>query len=132
MPAILLAVIGSRIGQIALALLVGYGWGWWRTDAGWRETVSKERAAAEYARQVERVRQEAAAREIAAEATRRLAEEQEMAAAMRRQLDDLKRSEVHAPSKKECPACRVDDDFVKRMRDLDAAGRKATPSRRAR
>lgn len=131
MPAILLAVIGSRVGQIALALLVGYGWGWWRTDAGWRDTVAKERAAAEAALQIERARQDAAAREIAAEATRRLAEEQEMTASMRRQIDDLKRSEADAP-KTNCPACRVDDDFIRRMRDLDAAGRKTRSPRRSR
>lgn len=131
MPAMLLAIIGSRVGQIGLAFLVGYGWGWFKTDAGWRDTVAKERAAAESALQLERARQDAAAKEIAADATKRLEQEQASADEMRRQIDDLKRSVSDAP-KPECPACRVDGDFARRMRKLDASGRKAKPSRRSR
>jgi hypothetical protein len=129
MPAILLAIISSRIGQIGLAFLTGWMLAWWKTDASWRETVAKERAAQEYALQVERIRQDAAAREIAAEATKRLEDEQASVAEMAKQIEDLKRSEANAP--KNCPSCRVDDDFVNRMRQLDSAGRKARPSRPA-
>jgi hypothetical protein len=130
MPAILLAIISSRIGQIGLAFLIGWMLAWWKTDASWRETVAKERAAQEYALQVERTRQDAAAREIAAEATKRLEDEQASVADMAKQIEDLKRSEANAP--KNCPSCRVDDDFVERVRRIDAVNRKTKPSRRAR
>lgn len=113
-----------------MAFLIGWALGWWRTDAGWRVYVAKQQAVAEYAREAERVRQEAAAREIAAEATRRLEQEQAAADDMRRQIDDLKKSEANHAPVKNCPACVVDDDYVKRLRLLDAAGRAAKPARR--
>lgn len=130
MPAIILAIIGSRIGQVALAFLIGLAMAWWKTDASWREAVAKEKAAAEYALQVERARQNAAAREIAAEATRRLEDEQQAVADMAKQIEDMKRSESNAP--KNCPSCVIDDDYARRLRELDASGRKARPARRAR
>ncbi len=144
MPAILLTLIGSRIGQMGMAFVNGWTMAWWKTDAGWRETVAKERAAAEYALKAEQARQEAAAREIAAAATERLEYETTRANDMAARIRELELLELrHEPtnavtlqcknaSGKLAPIvvqpCRLTGDDVDWVRRLDTAGSKAKSS----
>lgn len=143
MPAILLTIIGSRIGQIGLAFVIGWAMAWWKTDAGWRETVAKERAAAEYALQVERARQDAAAREIAAAATERLEYEKTRASDMAARIRELEIAEQrHEPTNAvtlQCQAsgklapvivqpCRLTNADIEFMRRIDTESGKAKSS----
>lgn len=135
MPTLLLTLLGNRIAQLGLALLIGYGWGWWKTDTSWRESVARERAAAEAAYQIEIQRQRAATAEIAAEATQRLEYETTRANDMAARIKELQLAEArHEPETRlECKdkagqpvvvrPCRLDRDDIDWLRRLDAAGR---------
>lgn len=121
-----LALLSNRLSQLAIALGVGWFSGYWWESQRWTDAVAKEKAALVYAHQVELARQQQAASDIAAEATQRLVEEQSAESEMQKQIDELKRREENAKD------CLVDDDFLKRLRDIDAAARKASPARRPR
>lgn len=136
----LLDALRSRAGQIVLAFAVAWAWSAHRTNTRWEARVAAERAAAEAAYRAEVARQEAAARDIAREATERLAAEQAAAADMRGQITELERAEKHAPDTRvvvvngkktvSCRPCAIDDDFLRRLRNLDAvAGARKAPRR---
>ena len=128
MPTLLLGIIGSRIGQTALALIVGLAIGWWKTSAACDRQRAQAAALRAAANMQETARQEAAARELAAEATKRLAEAQEAADENARIIDELRKAESNAPQQtiiwkgrkvfvSDRP-CGIDRDFVERLRKL--------------
>jgi hypothetical protein len=121
MPTLLLTLLTNRLAQIGMALIAGWIWGWASTSHSWREYVAQEKAKAVYALQLEMQRQAEASKEIAAEATQRLSDEQAVVAEMQRQIAGLKNAQAD---------CTLTDDDRKRLRDFDAI-RAPKPSRRA-
>lgn len=141
MLAVALNFAGSRIGQIVIAFAVAWFWSAGRTESHWRAVVAAEKAAAEAAYNAEVARQERAAREIATAATARAAEDAEIERGLRKQIESFGSQEasleqyaaplspvIHKPA----IFCSVDRDFIDGVRRLDAAARKAKPSRPAR
>lgn len=134
------ALMGSPAGWCLAAFVAGWMIGGHRVRAQWAEETAAEKAA--YQREV--ARQETAAREIAAEATRRLADEQALAGDLRAQIEAFDKEESAANAKtpqRTKPSCTpavirpcvVDDAFADSLRQLDAAAARARPpSRRAR
>lgn len=132
-----LGALSSRVGQVILAFCVAWGWSAHRTNARWEAQIAAERAAYLAAYRAEAARQEAAAQDIAREATQRLAAEQAAAADMQRQITELEKAERNAPETRvivvkgkktlACRPCSIDADFARRLRDLDtvAGARKA-------
>lgn len=103
---VFLSVISSRIGQVALALVVGYGWGWWKTDAGWRQSVAAERAQLEAKYQAELRRQAENAAEIAKAATQRAEEDAADLAKLQKTVEEFDRSQKNVKD-----SCAIDDAF---------------------
>lgn len=150
MPAFLLPLLGGLWRAIVALMTSPVGWclaafalGWVvngnRVRAQWAEETAAEKAA--YEREV--ARQETAATEIAAEATKRLSDEQRLAHDLQSQIEAFDKEEIaadvqpHAPrAKPSCtPAivrpCVVDDVFADRLRQLDATARTRPSPRRA-
>lgn len=135
-----LNMLGSRVGQILLAAALAWGWGAHRANQRWEAQIAAERAAYLAAYRAEVARQEAAAENIAREATDRLAAEQASAADMQRQIAQLEKAESNAPDPRVivvkgrqtpvCRSCAVDGDFARRMRELDAIAGARPASRR--
>lgn len=125
---IFLAIIGSRIGQIALALIIGMGVGWWKTSAHCNRKIAAIEAARVAANAEELSRQEQAAREIAAEATKRLVEEQNWVRENDLVIAELRKDESHDDTKQivyqgrkvyaSSRPCRIDSDFRRRLLKL--------------
>ena len=146
MPALLFIILGNRFAQLAIALILGWAVGWWRTDASWREHVAREMAVKEAAYKVEIERQRAAAAEIAQAATDRLQYEITRANDMAERIRQLQLTEAaHEPqqqsklickdaSGKLAPVvvrpCRLDRADVNFLQSLDAGNRTARPARR--
>lgn len=116
---ILLAILGSRIAQLALALLVGFGWGWWNTSARWRDYTAKERAAREVMHQMELSRQAKAEAEIALSDRSRADAATKAADAMQAEIDLLKKDNGDAKG----GGCVIDGDFARRVQRVDRHGR---------
>jgi len=133
-------IIDSRIGQMALAFLVGWIWAYWDTSSSWKAEIEAERAAIEQQHQAEIRRQQAAAAEIAAAATARAEDDQKVVDELRKQIDDFNAREMtyeSAPTPKTLPrtpnGCAIDDNFADVVRHLDKAGhRKSSTPRRTR
>lgn len=134
------ALMGSPVGWCLAAFVAGWMISGHRVRAQWAEETAAEKAAY----QEEVARQETAAVEIAAEATKRLSDEQALAGDLRAQIEAFDREESAANaqppqhSKPSCtPAvirpCVVDDRFADSVRQLDAtAARARPPSHKAR
>lgn len=108
------ALLTSRLGQIALAFLIGTGLGWWKTDASWHRYEKEQRAAAEVLHQMELAREAANAVEIAKAATERVEEDQADLVGLQKQLDDFSKDAANAKD-----PCLMDDrliDAARRMR----------------
>lgn len=120
---VLLSVISSRVGQIALALLVGYGWGWWKTDAGWRQSVAAERAELHAKHQAELRRQAENAIEIAKAATQRAEEDAADLAKLQKTIDEFDRSQKNVKDH-----CVIDDDFHAAVGKLRQPARRNRPA----
>lgn len=114
---LLYSILSSRVANILVALLVGYGYGWFRTDLGWRRWEAKQEAARQVVRQMELAREAQNAAEIAKAATERAAEDAAQLAKLQKQIDDFDRSQAHDP-------CTIDDAFHA------AAGKLRQPPRR--
>lgn len=98
--------ISSRLGQIALAFVIAWMsalfWQGHRTNAWWEQKIAEEKAAERAAYLQEIAEQRQIARDIAAEGTRRLAEEQKLVAGLEAQIQDTEKEDV--PQKPiECP-----------------------------
>jgi hypothetical protein len=148
MPAFLLPLLGglwravvalaaSPVGWCLAAFVAGWMLSGHRVRAQWAEETAAEKAA--YQREV--ARQERAATEIAAEATKRLADEQTLARDLQAQIEAFDKEETAADAKPPLPSCtpavirscRVDDAFANSVRQLDAtAARSRAPARKAR
>lgn len=136
---ILLSIITSRLGQIALAFVVAWTWSGFRTNSAWESRVAAEKAVAEAAYRAEVARQEEAAREIAVAATKRVEEDAALADELRRQIKDAEASEkthetvriVKGQTRVIAVPCGVDRDLVDRLHKLDAAARKGAATRPA-
>lgn len=122
---IALSLLGNRFIQLAVIFVVGWLYGWSSTSHSWRTYVAEEKAKVEYAAQVERARQETAARELAAEATQRLSDEQAATAEMQKQIEAMRKDDEKSP-------CVLSDVDIGRVRRLDAAGRTRRPASRTR
>ena len=129
------SILSSRAGQIALAVILagggGYFKGYQHANASWKAEVAQRESAARQAVSDELARELSANKQIATAANARADEQATIAAELKHQIDLLAQSEQsneHAP----CTP-RIDADFAGRVRDLDAAGhRAAKPSRAAR
>lgn len=121
---IVLSLIGSRLGQISLAFLIGLTFGWWRTDAGWRIYEAQQNAAWQLAHQAELAREAKNAEEIARAATRRIEEDAVELNELRKQIADFDKGEADAKN-----PCVIDDAFHNAASKLRA---RPAPTRRAR
>lgn len=121
---ILLALLGSRIAQLTLAAIFGFGWGWWNTSTRWRDYAAKERAAREMMHQMELARQAKAAAEIALADRTRADSATKAADAMQAEIDDLK-SKLGQKGSGNATAggCVIDGDYLRRVQRLDRSGR---------
>lgn len=118
---LVMTFLSSRIAQLGLALLLGWGWGYWKADARWRESYAAERAAREVMHQKEVARQAENAREIAAAATQRAEDDASELAKLQKQIDNFDRSQSNVKD-----PCVMDDLFI------DATGKLRQPVKRPR
>ena len=125
---IVLDLIRSRFGQIAVAFAVPWFWSGWRTDDAWRARVAAEKAEIERQYQAEVARQAQASREIADAAIKRADEERAISSELRDKIERYANAEKSLPSMAHCV---VDDDFADVVRKLTPATRPAKPPRAA-
>lgn len=134
------SLVQSRIGQIAIAFVVGWVWAYWDTNDAWKTKIAAEKLEIERQYQAEIRRQQAAASDIAAAATVRAEDDQKAIDDLQKQIDEFNAKEptyVPAPASKPaaCPParCAIDDSFAGVVRKLDQTGhRKSRTSRRTR
>lgn len=124
---IILALLGSRLGQIILAFLIGWGSGWWKTDASWRAYEAKQDAARQVLHQMELAREAQNTVEIAKAATQRAEADAAELEKLHKQIADFDRGEAHAPD-----PCLIDDRFHDAARQLRQPARRDRPAKVAR
>lgn len=120
-------VLSNRLAQLGLAIMVGYGWGWWSTDASWRAYQAKQQAAQEVLHQMELAREAANARAIAEAATRRVEEDTAELSKLRRQVADFDKGETNAKV-----PCVMDDVFIDAAHKLRFTPKARRPAKVAR
>lgn len=134
-------LIESRIGQIAIAFIVGWVWAYWDTNSTWKAKIAAEQAVIEQQHQAEMRRQKQAAADIVADAAARAEDDQKVVDDLRRQIDEFNSKETTlapASTPKTLPrapvaGCAIDGGFADVVRKLDhSATRKSRPARRAR
>ena len=118
---LVMSFLSSRVVQLGLALMLGWGWGYWKADVRWREAYAAERAAREVRYQKELAREAENSRAIAEAATQRVEEDAAVLANLRKQIEDFDRGEANAKD-----PCVMDDLFV------GAAGKLRAPAKRPR
>ena len=121
---IILAFLGSRLGQIALAFLIGWGSGWWKTDASWRAYTARQDAARQVLHQMELAREAQNTVEIAKAATERAASDAAELSKLKQQVADFDKDETHAQN-----PCTMDDLFVDAARKLRQPARRNRPAK---
>lgn len=120
-------VLSNRLAQLGLAVMLGWAYGWWSTDASWREYQAKQQAAAEVVHQMELAREAANARAIAEAATKRIEEDTAELIKLQKQVSDYDRGEANA----EVP-CVMDDRFIDAAHKLRYAPKARRPAKVAR
>lgn len=121
---LVMTFLSSRVAQIGLALIVGFVWGWWKTDVSWREHDAKQNAAREAAYRVELAREAQNAAEIAKAATERAASDAAELSKLKQQVADFDKDETHAQN-----PCTMDDLFVDAARKLRQPARRNRPAK---
>lgn len=132
---LLWSILESRIGQIAIAFVVGWVWAYWDTSSTWKARIEADKQAVERQYQAEIRRQQQAATEIARAATERAEEDQQIVDDLRRQIDEFNTKETTlapAAAPKTLPrapvaGCAIDRNFADVVRQLDR-----TPQRKSR
>lgn len=119
---LVVSILTSRIGQIAVAFCVAWLWSAHNTSVKYDQIIANERAAAEQALKQEVQRQEYAAREIAAAATRRAEDDLATAKEMRDVIDDFEKKLASMPVNKD-NVCLIDDHFARTVQQLSDASR---------
>ncbi|RNJ49343.1 hypothetical protein D1O30_06780 [Methylocystis hirsuta] len=115
----------SRIVQIVAAFAIAWVMSWWNTRASWQETLDNyksEQAAAIAAA----VAQDAnTAQEIAAAATKRVADDTIAISNLSAEIEALKQWKAEHPDvvKTTGRDCRITGDYVKWLRRFDATAR---------
>lgn len=131
---LLVSVIGSRIGQLAIVALVSWFWGSHQTAVKYQKIIAAEKAAIEAAYKAELQRQEYATREIAEAATRRAEDDLDAARDMQAVIDDYSKRLKEKPNVKVKVDhdCGIDSDFAGVLRQLsDADSRHSRAARRS-
>lgn len=130
------SVITSRIGQIAVSFVVAWLWAGWRSDDYWKAKIAAENAAREAAYHKEIIRQEEAARQIAADATARAEDDAKAQEEMRRIIEEFNNKEpIYVEKKVPVPQpsnCHIDSGFADVVRKLDAQARASKAPGRSR
>jgi hypothetical protein len=129
----------SRVGLAAIAGALCFAWGHHRASSAYEAREAAREAAALRAQIQERARQATAADAIAAQDRQRAQAAAGAAAAMQAEIDRLQTelaAQAAANRKKDAPyaqpkpktvvvdACALDTDFARRVRRLDAAGKR--------
>jgi Flp pilus assembly protein TadG len=129
----------SRPGLMAVAGLVSFAWGYHKASSARDAAQAAREAAALRAQLAERARQATASAAIAAQDRLRAQAAAGAAAAMQAEIDRLRNdlaADLAAASKREPPhaegktktlvvdACALDAAFARRVRRLDAAGKR--------
>lgn len=117
-------ILSNRLAQFGLAVLIGFGWGWWSTDASWRDYVAKQNAAREVLHQMEVAREAANAVEIAKAATQRAEDDAAELSKLKQQVIGFDKGEDHAQN-----PCIMDDVFVDAARKLRQPARRDRPAK---
>lgn len=129
------AILKSRLGQIAAAFLVAWVWSGMRTNTAWHTRMAAEKAEIERQYQAEIARQAEAAKEIAADATRRVEEELRSNAEMQAIINEYANAEkphaIVVPRPAGANDCSIDDDFTSFLRRLSASANRAPKPARA-
>lgn len=131
---LLVSVVSSRIGQLAIVALVSWFWGSHETAVKYQRIIASEKAAVEAAYRAELQRQEYAAREIAEAATRRAEDDADAAKDMQSVIDDYakKLKEKSNVKVKVDHDCGIDSNFAGVLQQLsDADRRHSRAARRA-
>lgn len=125
---LLLAIISSRVGQMAAAALVGAIWAWWASSTHCTRVRAQEAAERDAANMMETARQMQVARELAEEATSRLVEEQDAVRQHKDVIDKLVKDEGNDVQTRisykgrlvyiSDRPCGIDPDFRDRLRKL--------------
>lgn len=134
---IMQSLIGSRVGQIAIAFAIAWVWSWHNTSLNYEKRISAEKAAVEAAYRAEIQREQYAAREIAEAATRRAEDDAEAAKDMQSIIDDYANKLKDKPNAKVASDnCDIDSNFVGVLQQLQQASdrhsRSAKRSRKVR
>lgn len=111
---IILDILASRIGQIALSFGAGFLYAWLGTNHAWEIKVASERSAAQaiYKAEIERERQ--ASVSIAKDATIRAEQDAREMDDLQRMIDDFDKKEriIVKTEKGKCYPCTIDRSFA--------------------
>ena len=116
----ILEVLASRLGQIALSFIAGFVYAWLSTNHAWELKIASERSAAEavYKAEIERERQ--AAISIAKDATIRAEQDARDMDELQRLIDDFDKKErvIVKTEKGKCAPCTIDHGFADVVRRI--------------
>lgn len=124
------SVLDSRIGQIVIAFSVAWFWSSYNTENKWKDAIAKERAQIESLYQAELQRQKAESAEIAANASKRDAENAEIVAGMKSTIENYMNKLKEQPHvvTKNVPNndCSIDRGFSSVVHELDSSRTRKT------
>lgn len=122
---IILDILASRIGQIALSFGVGFLYAWLSTNHAWEVKIASEQSAAQamYKAEIERERQ--AAVSIAKDATIRAEQDAREMDDLQRVIDDFDKKEriIVKTEKGKCSPCTIDRSFADVVRRVSPRNR---------
>ena len=114
------SIVQSRIGQIALAMIVAWFWSAHETTVKYEKIIAAEKASVEAAYKAELLREALATREIAEAATRRAEDDAEAAKDMQAIIDEYAAKLKDTPNAqvKISDNCSIDGDFARVVQQL--------------
>ena len=110
----IMEVLASRIGQIALSFMAGFTYAWLSTNHAWEIKVASERSAAQAVLKAEVERERQAATIIAKDATIRAEQDANEMSELQRIISDFDKKErvIVKTEKGKCTPCTIDRDFA--------------------
>jgi len=122
---VIMEVLGSRLGQVALSFGVGFLYAWLSTNHAWEIKVASERASAQAAYKAEIDRERQAAVIIAKDATIRAEQDANEMSELQRIISDFDKKErvIVKTEKGKCAPCTVDRSFADVVRRVSPRSR---------